>query len=378
MDKKRICLLTSGHPPFDERIFWKFGQSLNEFGFSVSIFCSTEKINKSYNGISIFGFDGYSYNKKKKIDSFYDLLNQFKPELIICSEMLPIFAALKFKKNNGNTKIIMDITEWFPENVAFKFNGVKRWIKYLQLLLPYFYILQKVDHLIIGEDSKKKRYNIFARSKPKSIIGYYPVIKYFNYKKPDLAKEEIILGYAGAITFERGIINLLRASVSVANRIPKKKFKLLLFGKFTYQNEEVEFRQKTSSINNLEVEFADWTDYDKMSSIIERMDICFDLRERNFIYRNSLPIKIFEYMACGKPFIYSDIKPIRNEINFDKYGFLINPDDESEILGAIENYLNKPDLANQHSINSRRLIEENKNWESESKKLIELVNKLLV
>ena len=69
--------------------------------------------------------------------------------------MLPIFAALKFKKNDGNTKIIMDITEWFPENVAFKFNGVKRWIKYFQLLIPYFYVLQKIDHLIIGEAFKR-------------------------------------------------------------------------------------------------------------------------------------------------------------------------------------------------------------------------------
>jgi len=151
-----------------------------------------------------------------------------------------------------------------------------------------------------------------------------------------------------------------------------------LFGRFTYQYEEFEFKQKVSSINNLKVEFADWADYDKMSSVIEQMDICFDLRERNFIYSNSLPIKIFEYMACGKPFIYSDIKPIRDEIDYEKFGFLVNPDNESEILGAIESYLTVPELANQHSVNSRRLIEESKNWESESNKLIELVNKLLL
>ncbi|MFZ1517910.1 MAG: glycosyltransferase, partial [Ignavibacteriaceae bacterium] len=111
--------------------------------------------------------------------------------------------------------------------------------------------------------------------------------------------------------------------------------------------------------------------------VIERMDICFDLRERNFIYSNSLPIKIFEYMACGKPFIYSDIKPIRDEIDYEKYGSLVNPDNEPEIINAIESYLNNPKLAEEHSLNARRLIEANKNWESESKKLIDLVNKLL-
>jgi len=378
LNKKRICLVTSGHPPFDERIFWKFGQSLNENGFSVSIICSTKQINKVINGISIVGFDGYSYNKKNKIDSFYDLITDFNPDIIICSEMLPVFAALKFKGKSSNAKIILDVTEWYPENVAFKFNGVKRWIKYFQLLIPYLYILQKVDHLIIGEVSKKKRYDLLAKSKPKSVVGYFPLLKYFNYKKPNLLKEEIVLGYAGVITFERGINKLLQVSISIADKFPQKKFKLLLFGRFTYESEEVEFKQKLSPINNVEVAFVDWTDYDKMSTVIEKMDICFDLRERNFIYSNSLPIKIFEYMACGKPFIYSDIKPIRDEIDYEKYGFLVNPDNESEIINAIESYLSNPKLVEEHSINARKLVEENKNWENESKKLIEVINKLLV
>ena len=378
MNRKRICLITSGHPPFDERIFWKFGKSLTESGFSVAIICSTQEISKVVDGISITGFEGNSFPKKTKIEYFYSLINQFNPDLIICSEMLPVFAALKFKKENPNTKIILDITEWYPENVAFKFNGIKRWIKYFQLLLPYRYILLKVDHLTIGEVSKKKRYDFIARSKPKTIIGYYPVAKYFNSKKSDLLKEEIVLGYAGVITFERGIKNLLQTCISIAGKFPKKKFKLLLFGRFTYQQEETEFREIISEIKNLTVELVDWTDYDKMSPIIEKMDICFDLRKRNFIYSNSLPIKIFEYMACGKPFIYSDIKPIRVEMDFNKFGFLIDPENEKEIVSAIESYLNNPNLAYQHSMNARKIIEDNKNWESESKKLIDLVSKLLM
>ena len=378
MNKKRICLVTSGHPPFDERIFWKFAMSLSESGYTVSIICSTQEITKIVNDISITGFDGFSSPKKKKIDLIHDLINQFNPDLIICSEILPVIAALKFRKENKNTKIILDVTEWFPENVAFKFKGFKRWLKYIQLLLPYIYLLQKVDHLIIGEDSKKNRYNFLASSIPKTIIGYYPVLKYFSYKKPDLLKEEIILGYAGVITYERGIQTLLNASKLIAEKCPDKKFKLLFFGKFTYKNEEDDFKQKISYMDNLKVEFSDWTDYDKMSSAIERMDICFDLRKRNFIYSNSLPIKIFEYMACGKPFIYSDIKPIRKELDIEKYGVLVDPGDTNAVTDAITTYINNPEIADQHSLNARKFIEESKNWESESRKLIDLVTKLLV
>jgi glycosyltransferase involved in cell wall biosynthesis len=114
-----------------------------------------------------------------------------------------------------------------------------------------------------------------------------------------------------------------------------------------------------------------------MSSEIERMDICFDLRHKNFIYNNSLPIKIFEYMACGKPFIFSDVKPIRQELNYKSHGILVNSESEEEIVNAIEVYLKNPGLAIEHSENSRRLIEEKKNWENESKKLVALIEQIL-
>lgn len=377
MNKKRICLVSSGHPPLDERIFWKFSKSLVDAGFSVSIFCSTLQINKVVDGINIIGFDGSSYSKNKKVDEFYQLVNKFNPDLIICSEMLPVFTALKFKRNNNQAKIILDVTEWFPENIAFKFSGFKRWMKYFQLFLPYIYILQKIDHLIIGEISKKKRYDLIASSIPKTIIGYYPILKYFKYKEPDLSKQKITFGYAGVITHERGIITLLKSAQTIANKYPERSFSLLLFGKFTYHSEENDFKQKISKLQNLKIEFAEWTDYNKMSSVIERMDICFDLRTRNFIYSNSLPIKIFEYMACGKPFIYSDIKPIKDEMNASEFGVVVDPENQDEILNAIENYLQNPTLAVKHSKNSRIVIEANKNWENESKKLIGLVNKLL-
>jgi glycosyltransferase involved in cell wall biosynthesis len=377
LNNKRICLITSGHPPFDDRIYWKFAKSLNESGHSISIFCSTQNNDKVIDGISIKGFDGNSYAKKNKINEFYKLIKQSKPDLIICSEMLPVFPAIKYKKHNNNLKIILDITEWYPENVAFKFLGLKRWFKYFQLLLPYIYILYKVDHLIIGEITKKRRYDFLASFKQKSIIGYYPVIKFFNYKKPDLSMDEIVFGYAGVITYERGIKNLLAASAKIANNYPQKKFKLLLLGKFTYQNEENDFKLFVRTAKNIIVEFSEWTDYDKMSSEIERMDICFDLRHKNFIYNNSLPIKIFEYMACGKPFIFSDVKPIRQELNYKSHGILVNSESEEEIVNAIEVYLKNPGLAIEHSENSRRLIEEKKNWENESKKLVALIEQIL-
>ena len=81
-------------------------------------------------------------------------------------------------------------------------------------------------------------------------------------------------------------------------------------------------------------------------------------------------------MACGKPFIFTDIKPIRDEIEFEKCGILVNPDNIAEITLQIEKYIENDELLIQHSKNARTLIENKYNWENESRKLLELIDSL--
>ncbi len=93
-------------------------------------------------------------------------------------------------------------------------------------------------------------------------------------------------------------------------------------------------------------------------------------------YNNSLPIKIFEYMACAKPFIFTKIKPIERELNLVESGFLVDPENKNEIVSKIENYLNDPDLFKKHSEAGRHIIESEKNWEKESEKLVQMIKSL--
>ena len=149
--------------------------------------------------------------------------------------------------------------------------------------------------------------------------------------------------------------------------------RIKIVGKFQSASEEKEFDTITQENTNVTVEKLGWTEYNNISNLIKDADICFDLRERNFIYNNSLPIKIFEYMAAGKPFIFTDIRPIRKELGEISCGFLVDPADKEEIIKTIEQYISNPLLLKQHSKNGREIIENRKNWESESEKLISLI-----
>ena len=374
---KKIALVTTGHPPFDERIYWKFGLSISSHGYETEIICSTENITIKKNNIAIHGFKDDSLSRKAKLNKLFHFIDGFNPDLIICFEASAIIPAYKYKKSvNNKCKIILDITEWYPENVAFKYWGIKKWLSYFTLYFFNIYVTNLADILILGEKNKLKRYKIIAPFIPKVIIGYYPVLKFFNYSLPQNVPKTFTLCYAGLINFERGILTILKATERFAELHQDMKIILKILGKFQFADEENKFNSLIKKKKNIIIERVNWTTYDKISDNLTDVHICLDLRDRNYIYRNSLPIKIFEYMACGKPFIYSDIQPIKDELNVKDFGILVNPDNLEEIINAIEKYQSDRELLNIHSQNSRREIEDNRNWETESKKLIKLIGNL--
>ena len=174
--KKKVSIVTSGHPYYDERIFYKFARSLNKNGYEVSIICSTVETEIDFvkDGIHIIGFDGSNLKKSEKVSKFYDYLTKTKLDVIICCEPLPILAANKIRKERKKVRIIYDITEWYPhQNMLKQLVGLKWIINYLYLFLFNVYAASLCNQLIIGEKSKAIPYKVFLPFLKKTIIGYY-------------------------------------------------------------------------------------------------------------------------------------------------------------------------------------------------------------
>ena len=112
----------------------------------------------------------------------------------------------------------------------------------------------------------------------------------------------------------------------------------------------------------MNIDFKGWLPYDKLSDQLKDVDLCIDLREKNFVYDHSLPIKIFEFMACGKPVIYSDTKSLLKFKEINEFGFLVNPTDIDLICKKISLYLEKPSMLQEHSQKARSLFEKKYNW----------------
>lgn len=372
-----IVIVTTGHPPFDERIFYKIGVSLKKFNNDVSVICSNERIDTISEGINIKGFDGNSFRIKDKIKRLAEEIRYFNPSLVICCEPLAILAAQRYKKENtSDVKIISDITEYYPlRSTLNRYSGLQKIIKFLRYFVFNIYATNLADYLFIGEKGKARLYKFIAPTKRKAIIGYYPPSGIFNYSKPSYDGKNFTLCYSGNISESRGFRRYLTLIKKAADLFPDKTFTALIIGQ--YESEVLrKLTDKLLLIKNVKVTYSEKVDYINYSDALSAADVCIDLRDKNSVFERSLPIKVFDYMACGKPVIYSNLKSFSEFKDVEQFGLLIEPDDITAALDRIGLYLVNQEKLYEDSKTARKLFEEKYNWGKTEKRLEQIITKL--
>ena len=365
MPRKKIAIVTSGHSPFDDRIYWRFAVTLNEHNYETKIFASTEDLLTSFNGIQIHSFDGNQISKREKLNNFLTLIRDFKPDTIICCEPLTIIVANKYRRSvKKNIKIISDITEYYPhQNLLKDYTGLKKILYFLKYFIFNVYTTNLADALIIGELRKAKLYYWIAPLKKKYIIGYYAPKRFFQFSHKELVSP-ITLCYTGEISPERGIERYIEVLSCVSSRNPETLFKVLIIGKTREGYDFSSSLIRISSLKNVSVEYIDWIQYNEYGEKLSEAHFFLDLREKNKLFDRSLPIKIYDYMACGRPVIFSELNSLKDFPEIKHFTHLMSPDDISGIVEILEEYLNNRSLFKRHSVLARELFEKNYNWES--------------
>jgi glycosyltransferase involved in cell wall biosynthesis len=93
-------------------------------------------------------------------------------------------------------------------------------------------------------------------------------------------------------------------------------------------------------------------------------------------HMETLPIKLFEYMAAGIPAIVSDFPNWREFVAPSNCGILLDPKSIPAIVEAMTFLLQNPDEAERMGKSGQRAVFERFNWEAEASVLLNLYKRL--
>ena len=363
----KICHLTSVHQRYDTRIFLKECQSLVNVGYEVTLIVADGKGNETKNNIRIFDVGKSSnrferfiittwkvYKKALQIDA--KIYHFHDPELITIGLLL----RLKGKR------VIYDVHENSPMQLLSKpyiptylLRKIISWI----LSILQSIAIKMFDGIIVAGE------NILENCTHKIVLNNYPIINFINYSHETVKDNYIV--YLGGITKIRGIEVIAQSFQKIKNN-KKYNIKLKLIGKFDSKNLKDCIIEKYGDVIN----FLDWKSQDEAYKEAKKSiaGIVTYLPVPNHMQLRSN--KVFEYMECGIPIIYSNFPDWKEKLDKYKVGLSVNPKSINEIVSAIEYIINNPEIAQQMGENGRKAVEEKYNWNSEEKKLWELYENL--
>jgi glycosyltransferase involved in cell wall biosynthesis len=201
--------------------------------------------------------------------------------------------------------------------------------------------------------------------------------------KPDQAAREalrkkfgfensIVVGYVGTFAEWHGIEELIESSVEVLRIYPNVRF--MMVG--PYFEWAKAFAETRGVIDYFK--FFGPVPYHEVSKYVNAADILVapynpfrsEMRRRFGI---GSPLKVFEYMACGKPVITTAVKPITNVVQNGKTGLLVPMGDSKALSEAIISLIRNPEMAERIGRAARVEIEKKYSWRVFTRKLVDIM-----
>jgi glycosyltransferase involved in cell wall biosynthesis len=366
----KIVHLTSVHPPFDVRIFYKECLSLAEAGYEVVLIAPHQRDDWA-KGVTIRAVPKPRSQFERMTRTVLRVLRQAINEdgriyHFHDPELIPLGMILKFL----GKQVVYDVHENVPEDILTKDYIPPCWRKWVAVMAGTVEHLGSkwFDGVVAVTPNICRR---FPRDKTELIRNFPIAEELMPSSHNAYGNRPPFLIYAGRISMDRGISEMVEAMGLLPESLGAK---LLLAGVFTPEG----LYDHVLGMHGAErIEFRGLLSRSDLRNLLGQARIGLALLRPGPNQSHSYPNKLFEYMAAGLPVVASNFPLWKEFVEETGCGLLVDPLNPRAIAEAIEWLLEHPEEAAAMGRKGMQAVSSEFNWGKEAKKLCQFYQRLL-
>ncbi len=181
-----------------------------------------------------------------------------------------------------------------------------------------------------------------------------------------LPVDALVACFVGNVVSWQGVDVLVRAAALLKSELPTLITLVVGDGVSIEDARSLAARHQIAD----RVRFVGAVAYADVPRFINAADICVAPFRKS---RKASPIKIFEYLACERPVVTSDVDDIGDFVKSCGGGLAVEPEDERALADAVRWLLLHPDHATNMGRSGRKAVLERRSWVQTSKRVSEIL-----
>lgn len=360
---KKVCHLTSVHPPFDIRIFHKECKTLSQARYQVVLIAPHDQ-EEEVDGVRILAIP----KTKSRLERMTKIQCRLYKEALRQDvdifhfhdlELLPAGLLLKL----CGKRVIYDVHEDYSQALLSR-EWIPSWLRRIvtqmvacgEVLGTQFF-----DGVAAATPHIAKR---FSASKTMTVQNFPLLNESAKNKAIPHRKREKIVAYIGVVSALREAKEMLDAIAMLPGHLSAR---LRIAGAFNPVGLEDELRKSPGWDR---VDFLGWQRHEEAMAMLGQVRMGLALFHPVPNHTEAQPNKLFEYMSAGIPVIASNFPLWRRVVEDTQCGLLVDPLDPKEITEAIQWLLEHPIEAEEMGKRRQEAIRKHFNWDNEANKLL--------
>lgn len=390
----QIGLVRDSEYPWDVRVE-KICDTLISNGNDVHIICRNETrsaVEDIYKGARIHrvGLPRWAPNWLNSLATFPVFVNPLwlvrLIQLVRCHGIqlmivrdLPMALGVVWVGRLCRVPVVLDMAECYPEllravwmfepfrfvNLFVRNPRLADWVERCAL--------RRVNHtLVVVEEARDRLIGMGVDQHDITLVGNTPSHRRFKKAAASFPgslkahQGKFILMYVGFVNYSRGldvVITALGSLIKHANQVH-----LVLVG----SGNAIGVLKKLVSHLRLEpyVSFEGWIDNCLVPEYIASSDVCIIPHRKSSHWDNTIPNKLFDYMAASKPVLASDVIPMTRIVTETQCGLIYKDDDSNDCFEQLKRLMD-PLLRARLGKEGERAVVEKYNWDIDAERLMD-------